>query len=113
ASWSPDGAQLAEARPAGLYVLQADGGRQTRIDPIQTPSGGSSPEWSPSGAQIAFTHAQRLAVVASDGKGLRDLVDGADPAWSPDGTRLAFDQVDNGSTRLFVVAVAGGAATQV
>lgn len=114
ASWSPDGTRLAEARSAGLYVLRADGGGQTRIASTQRPSPGLAPEWSPSGGQIAFIHGQRLTVVNPEGTGLRDLAEGVDPSWSPDGTRIAFDQMDiSGSSRVFVVTLANGAATEV
>ncbi|MCE2398968.1 MAG: PD40 domain-containing protein, partial [Gemmatimonadetes bacterium] len=80
-----------------IYVMDADGGSQTRL--TDNSDLDISPAWSPDGTEIAFAslrdHIVNIYVMDADGgnqtrlTGNRTLVD--NPAWSPDGTRIAFE----------------------
>lgn len=99
-AWSPDGSRIVFSQEAGgstdLYVLNLDGGGETRL----TFGGWNGyPAWSPDGRSIAFCRLEGgifdgyydLYRVELDGSGERRLAEfGCDPAWSPDGSRIAY-----------------------
>jgi len=117
--WSPDGTRLlliqvskcpdGDCDGGDLYVVNADGSRQTRLNPEGTFVSCCSPAtWSPDGSQVAFG-AQNLDsagvrdflrsavyVARSDGSqvkaitGLSAFTEGAQ--WSPDGHWIAFNK---------------------
>lgn len=104
-SWSPDGERIAFTRivdqgtdgaRSGIFVLDADDGREVQITQAALPNFDLSPAWSPDGSMIAFTRASpsagsELYLVALEGSALRKLTsDGGEPDWSPDGKRIAF-----------------------
>ena len=109
-TWSPDGKRIAftrivdqgtDAARSGIFVLDADGGREVQITQTAWPTFDLSPAWSPDGSMIAFTRASpnagsenpsaALYLVAVESRTLRKLTsDGGEPDWSPDGKRIAF-----------------------
>lgn len=127
-AWSPDGKQIAfnsqrdpvpdhEGPPPEIYVMDADGSRQTRL----THDGISDygPVWSPDGTKIVFSSfyysypTVLLNIMNADGSDQTVLVDavGHDsyPEWSPDGTRIAFSSRlgnrDNEGSFIYVLSV--------
>lgn len=120
-SVSPDGAEIAfvssrEGDPE-VYVMSADGQTVRRLTTFHKEDWG--PRWSPDGRFIAFLSNRegrdRVFVVHPDGSGVRAISGNAatgnerEPAWSPDGRTLAFvGRQDDGTTRIFAVAVDGG-----
>ncbi len=112
-AWSPDGQLIAFARPGAIYVINRDGGNETRL------AEGSRPfAWSPDG-RIAFRgRSNDLYVVGADGTGLVNLTEGrvrlrlgglSGLSWSPDGQRIAF--VADGS--IYVIGDDGGSLTRL
>jgi Tol biopolymer transport system component len=105
-SWSPDGTKIAFARiidpgsantRSGIYVLDFESGRETRITDVGVPVFDLDPAWSPDGAEIAFTRASisgdatAIYAISPEGAGLHEIVpDGFEPSWSPDGRQIAF-----------------------
>ncbi len=83
--------------PTDIYVMNVDGGNQTRL----TTEGAANPAWSPDRTRIAFTsfhdgfHKANIYVMNADGGNQTRLTSkgGEDPAWSPDGTRIAFSGI--------------------
>jgi dipeptidyl aminopeptidase/acylaminoacyl peptidase len=105
--WSPDGRRLAFVREDEIWVVEADGSRQTRV--TGHPAGTREPRWAPDGKRIAFIGRRRGwsqvwvidAPVPRRGRPAnepkapeaRPLTEpGMDVeafAWSPDGSRIA------------------------
>ena len=103
---------------AGLYTIQADGSRLTKLLSVPAEShGGSWPHWSPDGTKILFDadfggH-DEIYVINEDGTNLTQLTfDSAvnrDPDWSPDGAMIVFSSNRGGTNRydLFVMNADG------
>ena len=126
-TWSPDGTRIAfngrGRTPAGIYVVDADGGTPTLIAGT---TGYQDPSWSPDGRLIAAsTGGQQpdIVVFAPDGLGKLELTDNGtveeySPDWSPDGTRIVFvsnRQIPGGTvtrTRLWIMDADGSDVTQ-
>ena len=108
-AWSPDGSQIVfasmrdpvpnyEGPPPEIYVMNADGTRQTRLTRNNTSD--HSPDWSPDGSKIVFASfhfsypSVLINIMNADGSDQTELVDtpGGDssPKWSPDGTQIAI-----------------------
>lgn len=103
-AWSPDRRQIAyfstpesgNPASAGLYVINAAGGKPVRIFEGMV----SHPRWSPDGTRIAFSHfplggRRSIYVIGADGSGVTQVTGGPsafdmNPSWSPDGQRIAF-----------------------
>jgi RNA polymerase sigma factor (sigma-70 family) len=133
-SWSPDGTRIvfySEENPAGLYVVNADGGNLKYL------TDGRYPDWSPLGDSIAFRRRENTSwrcpiyLVNADGTNLRLLADvlcegsgyvlgGPRPKWSPDGSMLAFSANEEPSQdefappgEIFVMGADGSGLTNV
>jgi Tol biopolymer transport system component len=126
-AWSPDGRSVAftrrvRGRPS-VYVVDRRTGRARRLR-----RNAERPAWSPDGRRIAFTNAWArpynvdVWVMQRDGSHPRRLTRAAEvdvaPEWSPDGRRIAFVSTRGlatapwlGTSRVFVVRVAGGERT--
>lgn len=107
-----------DAGTAGLYTINADGSKLTKLLSVPVSShGGGFPRWSPDGSKIAFDAEfggnDDIYVVNQDGTGLQQLTfDPAgdrDPAWSPDGRRMVFSSNRGGLSQqdLFVMDADG------
>lgn len=111
-----------------IYISDTLGALQHRV--TKNAANDFEPDLSPHGDQIAFTSNRtglpRIWIVpapAPNDSGFpvaTQLATGTDanvaeqsPAWSPDGSHLAFTSTRTGSSQVFVVAAAGGQATQV
>ena len=55
--WSPDGRRLAFVRDDAIWVIEADGSRETKA--TGHPAGTSMPRWSPDGLRLAFLSRRR------------------------------------------------------
>lgn len=137
-TWSPDGTRIAfwsgEPVPgagnrrryssAGLWVVDADGGRRRQV----VARGGDfltfDLVWAPDGRQLAFVEPTgELMVVDLDSGRVAPVAGGGgffpqDPRWSPDASMIAFNGArDVGNSRidrrLYVVASDGTGLTPV
>ena len=111
-AWSPAGDRFAFVRAgtqgvADLWVRDIANGHEQRLL-----TGVVGVEWSPTGAKLALNRSPidlgNTWVMGTDGRGVRDLVDGDAAAWSPDGTRLACVVERSGKPVIAVVDVASG-----
>jgi Tol biopolymer transport system component len=115
-AWSPDGTRIAFTRidtsgePGGIFALELETGRETRLTSARWPSVDHGPAWSPDGTMIAFARAApRVGSVQLDselvvleletGEERRVTRAGTEPDWSPDGSRLAFTSTRDGNGR--------------
>jgi TolB protein len=103
-AFSPDGRRIAYERGYGIWVMDADGGRQHEVRSGAGAEAAYYPAWSPDGRRIAFsTSRQAVWTMNADGTGQVNLtppermcpnmtreMHGEEPAWSPDGARIAF-----------------------
>lgn len=115
-NWSPDGTRIVfQSNRAGnyeIYVMNADGGRQTRLTwdgtnrQARYRDRDEAPAWSPDGTKIAFASqvardgiysSEQIYVMGADGGRQRRLTTtlgdstfAHSPAWSPDGQQIAF-----------------------
>ena len=106
--WSPDGRRLAFVRDDAIWVIEADGSRESKA--TGHPAGTSLPRWSPDGLRLAFVSRRRGwaqvwvidAPVPRRGRPAREPrppepaavsptgLDVFDLSWSPDGRRIAI-----------------------
>jgi dipeptidyl aminopeptidase/acylaminoacyl peptidase len=127
--WSPDGRRLAFVRDDGVWVIEADGSRETAA--ARHPAGVSLPRWAPDGRRLAFVSRRRGwgqvwivdAPVPRRGRPAARPrppephpvtppgIDVSDIAWAPDGTRIAYVAqrlADLNTCQITVVDVATG-----
>ena len=131
--WSPDGRRLAFVRDDEIWVVEADGSRQTRA--VGKPAGGRHARWSPDGHRLAYLSrargwtqvwlidapVPRRGRPATEPKPPRPRVlteSGIDVdafEWAPDGARIAVMSMrePDETSQISLVDVATGAARVV
>jgi dipeptidyl aminopeptidase/acylaminoacyl peptidase len=96
-----------------IYVMNADGSRQTRLTKNSAFDG--NPSWSPDGRRIAFEsdRSGRSEIYVMNADGSRQIrltrsraFDG-NPAWSRDGRRIAFRSDRDGQADIYVMDADG------
>src|SRR5260221_456813 len=116
-AWSPDGRRIAfqsdRRGPIELFVMDADGSVQHRVDPESSEGG-----WWPGGRAIVFEsdrdgntelYRRRLDHEPDGAARLTHHVATDDhPAWSRDGRWIAFDSNRDGKPNIFVTDPDGG-----
>jgi len=93
-AWSPDGSSIAFARgrevgigggTSDIYVMDADGSRESRLTEGEFLAGDGSPTWSPDGTRIAFVRGGAIYAMKANGSNQTRVAEG--PAllvvWSP------------------------------
>jgi Tol biopolymer transport system component len=118
-AWSPDGEKIAFASwrngsDADIYVMNADGSDQTRLNTNTGDRNDRHPAWSPDGRKIAFSYnlGPSVATINADGTGQATITDGLEPVWSPDGRKILV-RLDNNSPDYKTVNPDGSGATPV
>jgi Tol biopolymer transport system component len=122
-AWSPDSSRIAfyseRDGNAEIYVMQADGSRQTRL--THHPADEGYPSWSPDGRTISFDSDRdgdfEIYAMDADGSNVRRLTRhparDVSASWSPDGTRIAFMSDRNGDFDVYVMQADGSKPTRV
>ncbi|OLD26624.1 MAG: hypothetical protein AUJ04_05640 [Acidobacteria bacterium 13_1_40CM_3_55_6] len=123
-TWSPDGNQiLFYSAPAGIYVMNSDGGNRREVAAITDITGDAM--WSPDGSKVLFARSgqpcgsqtcTQLFTISPDGTELRQLtyslIDHWEPRWSPDGTKIAFVRHSSGPKYAIFIMNADGSGEQ-
>jgi eukaryotic-like serine/threonine-protein kinase len=127
ASWSGDGESLVFERGADLWMANADGSGQRRIENLPSPALAGlfdrRPALSPDGTLIAFFQNDEgpwgdVWVITSSKGGLArrltwDVSLGGGPTWTPDGRFIVFTSARRGGLTLWKVSIDGGAPEPV
>jgi dipeptidyl aminopeptidase/acylaminoacyl peptidase len=125
AAISPDGTRVVFARGAGLYVVDAEGGRPVRLRPQLSEV--NAPTFSPDGSQIAYLldeddNEWHVWVVDADGGNAHEILADEETVvggvtglqWSPAGDRLAIGlNASKGSDAIYTFAPDGSDFTEV
>ena len=116
----PDPVQVRSRWAVGIYVMNADGGGQTRLssDGGLTASPPGHPTEPRSRSPRECDGKDQIYVMNADGSNLPAIVQPAfseNPAWSPDGSQIAYDADGNGDgwQELWLMDATGGNQRQV
>jgi Tol biopolymer transport system component len=127
---NPEGAEFDQLE---IYVMNADGSRQTRLTDNEVHD--RYPDWSPDGTKIAFardngTGFNEIYVMNADGSRQTRLTESVandtsfshsgdfEPTWSPDGTKIAFTSyrdatIASPNTEIYVMNADGSGITRL
>lgn len=118
--FSADGGTIVYERGREIWLADADGSGQRRVDGVPFHSFinvSSWPSLSPDGKHIAFFHSEAAlegdiwTIPAGGGEARRltfDTVAASNPAWSVDGSHIIYASMRSGTRTLWRVAVDGG-----
>ncbi len=119
-SFSWDGSRIVFERAGELWIANADGSNQHKVEglvPGNDRSGSLGPTFSPDGSLIAYFHSTlgpvgEIWVISSQGGKPRQLTFDNDlcatPVWTADGRHIIFSSSRRGSQTLWKVPVGGG-----
>ena len=125
-AWSPDGTKIAYQKwesdsfdSTEIYVMDVDGGNQTRLTNNSDPD--DFPSWSPDGSKIVFQRVvddfSHIFVMNADGSKQRALTSGANanqlPLWSPDGKQIIYQSTGTELWVIKVINATGGSERQL
>jgi Tol biopolymer transport system component/DNA-binding winged helix-turn-helix (wHTH) protein len=125
ANWSRDGRSLVFERGSDIWISEADGGNQRRVEgtpPSDLLLSDRTPAFSPDRRHIAFFHPERglmgdvWVVAAAGGQArrlTRNVARGGGPTWSDNGDSIVFASAHAGSMTLWKVPAQGGELTSV
>lgn len=102
-----------------IYVMDADGGGQTRL--TENTAEDYSPTWSPDGSRLAFVSTRdgnpEIYVMNADGSAQTRLTNNSasdlGPVWKPDGSQIAFITNRGGNDEIYLMNPDGSSQTNL
>ena len=119
-AWSPDGSRIVFERGSDIWIADADGGNQRRLEGVPRSENllaDRTPSFSPDGSRIAFFHPETgpkgdfWTIMAKGGQPKQltfDVCRGSKPVWTRDGKDLIFASERTGVSALWRVPISGG-----
>ncbi|HJU75229.1 MAG TPA: CehA/McbA family metallohydrolase [Gemmatimonadaceae bacterium] len=128
-TWSPDGRELIVVSNRGHIwgsggIWRMDAGDGTRLREIRNEetTWRARPDWARDGRRVVYASYlgrqwHQLWLMTSDGGDPFQVTygefDATGPRWSPDGSRIAYISNESGNTSLRILAVPGGARSEL
>ncbi len=118
-TWAAQNIHTAAFLPSDMYVMNANGGRQTRL--LSNSADHRDPAWSHDGHKFAFTAGKdgnlQIYVANADGSGqirlTNDTFNEGEASWSPDDSKILFSSNRDGTDQLYVMNADGSGQTRL